>query len=413
MAKKNTYSKVKKTASKIKKKNAKLYYALLAVVLVVAIGAVVWAVKFPDSFNSVFPFFVETEHPSDNGGNTNPPNEGNNPSGNADYYLNNFFSSKNGSILYDVDANLAQGLSVHFIDVGQGDAIYIVFPNGKDMLIDGGSAKATQNEKLFISGDVVTSANSNLVADYIKRYNADDIIDILILTHTDKDHYSLLPAVFAEFQINTVYLPYVDLDELDTTATAQERSDFDNGLAINTAGYTSIANAAFIEPNCEVKCVYGNFQIEIETAITFLVYALDKEEYAKNNLKADDANELSPICILTYAGRKIVLTGDAEEKSEKDYLSDSPTLDCDVLKVGHHGSQSSTTTEFLDDISPELAIISAGTHSTFLHPRQVTLDKFKQRGIEYYCTIDCGTIVLNVNDKGAMKLYSAKDIKAA
>lgn len=408
MATNKNYSKVKKTAKKIKKKNAKLYYALIAVVLVVAIAGLIWSTQFPDSFNNAFPFFAQTDTPADpNQGTTN---DGGGTGDKADYYIGNFFSSKNGAINYDVNANLEQGLNVHFIDVGQGDAIYIEFPSGKDMLIDAGTAKATQNEKLFISGDLVTSANTNLVADYIRHYNDDNVIDFLILTHTDKDHYSLLSAVFSEFQINSVYLPFVDLDELELDVPHLKRQDFDGGLNITTAGYTAIANTAFSEPNCQIKCVNGNFEVDIETAISFLVYSLDKAEYAENNLKADDANELSPICILSYAGRKIVLTGDAEEKSEKDYLKDSPTVDCDVLKVGHHGSQSSTSTEFLEDISPEYAIISAGTHSTFLHPRQATLDKFKQKGIEYYCTIDCGTIVLNIDDTGAINLYSAKDI---
>ncbi|MEG2454184.1 MAG: hypothetical protein RSB20_04890, partial [Clostridia bacterium] len=183
-------------------------------------------------------------------------------------------------------------------------------------------------------------------------------------------------------------------------------------LMIDTKGYVEIVKMAISEPNCAVKCTQGNHKVSISDEINFNMYALEKDDYAKYKLGKDDANELSPICILSYAKRKIVLTGDAEILSENDYLDESPTVNCDVLKVGHHGSASSTSVNFLNDISPEYAIISAGTHETFKHPRLSTLEKFKASQIEYFCTIDCGTIVLKVSDDGNMSFYSARNLNA-
>lgn len=380
--------KVISSAKKLKRKNKKLYYVLVATVCIIVLAVAICAYIRPDLFD-----FLNTN--TDNSINTN---------------TNTSISTINGTVIYDTTLSLDSGLRVHFIDVGQGDAIYIEFPNGKDMLIDGGSTTSTKNNKVFIDGTPIQGKNAEIVSEYVAKYNDDEDIDYLMITHPDSDHYNYLSAVFERYQVNNVYLPYAQIDDYSSTlATSEQVEMFEGGKVIKTLGYKNIVKTAFDEPDCEINCTVGNFEINIEENISFKVYSFDKEEYSLYNVKSNN-NELSPICLLEYANRRVVLTGDAEFKSEQDYLKDSPTLDCDVLKAGHHGSSTSSSEQFLDDITCEYVIISAGI-TNYGHPHEETLNKYKARNMQYFCTITYGTIVLIVDDFGKMVFVSSINVE--
>lgn len=338
-----------KAGRRLKKKNAKLFYTAIAFIVIASVTVGVLYACYPDWFKGKMPAPGAT-------------------------------------------------LTVHFIDVGQGDAIYIRFPSGKDMLIDAGTVKKSENEFNFTDGAPVTTDENALVTEYIKRYDDNGTLDYLLITHSDSDHISYVDEVLEAFQVNTVYLPYIDIEVFDTSADEGEKTAFEGGLKITTATYENIAAAVFNEPNCTVKCVNGYFSIKIEEDISFEVFSFDKTEYSEKNIT--DANELSPICLLRYARRTVVLTGDAEKKSEKDFIGDCLPVDCDVLKVGHHGSDSSTTQDFLNHIKVEYAVISAGNHGSFNHPKQSILDRLKTNNIKYYCTRYNGSVTLTIDHKG-------------
>ncbi|MBQ9782155.1 MAG: hypothetical protein IJW26_03125, partial [Clostridia bacterium] len=118
----------------------------------------------------------------------------------------------------------------------------------------------------------------------------------------------------------------------------------------------------------------------------------------------DNNNNYSPIVMLEYCGFKMIFTGDAEVKVENEFVNKYKTqtsyVDCDVLKVGHHGSDTSSSTTFLDLIKPERAVISCGTGNTYGHPHQVTLNNLLSRNCNVYRTDTNGHIVIKVNKDG-------------
>ena len=206
-------------------------------------------------------------------------------------------------------------LVVHYIDVGQGDCIYIAFPDGTDMLIDCGSEKGRKEYE--------TSAISDL-----KELNPDGKIDRVMATHSDTDHISYLDEVLSEFQVGNVYMPNIRSNNLDKSVKIGGRDvkvgDLDAGKlkkftdkdTIDTERYTEFFIAALSEPNCNITLNIGKYEIRGQD-YTFTFYCLSQEEWDSRSLKtkagrsdATQINAVSPIGILEYAGRRLVFTGD-------------------------------------------------------------------------------------------------------
>lgn len=301
-------------------------------------------------------------------------------------------------------------LVVHYIDVGQGDCIYIAFPDGTDMLIDCGSQGGSSKYQ--------TSALNCL-----KALNPDGKIDRVMATHSDTDHISYLDEVFFEFQVNNVYMPnirpklgksveikkeVVAVDSLD----ASKLKKFTDNDTIDTDTYAEFFIAALSEPNCNITLNIGKYEIRGQD-YTFTFYCLSQEEWDSRNLKsATQINAVSPIGILEYAGKRLVFTGDSNESNEKYYCETYPYTDCDVLKVAHHGSDGSSRDPFLQHVTCEYAVISAGGKS-YGHPEQETLDRLKANGIQkIHRTDKCGNVVLTVSHTGEMTFSCEKQCAA-
>ncbi len=301
-------------------------------------------------------------------------------------------------------------LVVHYIDVGQGDCIYIAFPDGTDMLIDCGSQGGSSKYQ--------TSALNCL-----KALNPDGKIDRVMATHSDTDHISYLDEVFFEFQVNNVYMPnirpklgksveikkeVVAVDSLD----ASKLKKFTDNDTIDTDTYAEFFIAALSEPNCNITLNIGKYEIRGQD-YTFTFYCLSQEEWDSRNLKsATQINAVSPIGILEYAGKRLVFTGDSNESNEKYYCETYPYTDCDVLKVAHHGSDGSSRDPFLQHVTCEYAVISAGGKS-YGHPEQDTLDRLKENGIQkIHRTDKCGNVVLTVSHTGEMAFSCEKQCAA-
>lgn len=301
-------------------------------------------------------------------------------------------------------------LVVHYIDVGQGDCIYVAFPDGTDMLIDCGSQGG--------SSEYQTSALNCL-----KALNPDGKIDRVMATHSDTDHISYLDEVLSEFQVNNVYMPNIEssyeksfefANKKGTVKELVEKSKLDKFTdddKIDTLVYAEFFIAALSEPNCNITLNIGKYEIRGQD-YTFTFYCLSQEEWDRRHLNnGEQINAVSPIGILEYAGKKLVFTGDSNNSNEKYYCETYPYVDCDVLKVAHHGSDGSSRDSFLQHVTCEYAVISVG--SSYGHPKKETLDRLKANGIQkIHRTDKCGNVVLTVSHTGEMAFSCEKQCAA-
>lgn len=239
-------------------------------------------------------------------------------------------------------------LQMTVLDIGQGDCIYIAFPDGKNMIMDIGSE--------FGSTSPWQHAN-----EFLQQKNVTQI-DYLFITHGDYDHIREAKKLIDNYEIKSFYMPLDKAQDSNTwlklldAARAEDYTD-ENGNKVDSQYNNNVGSYTISGENWEMKC-----------------YSFDEADYPTGT-NAEKINAVSPICLLEYADRTIVLTGDANEMTEeyvleKGYLNN---IDTDILKVGHHGSKSSTTQAFLDKIDAEFAIIStSGTreqpNESYTHP---------------------------------------------
>lgn len=239
------------------------------------------------------------------------------------------------------DDNAESSLRVNFIDVGQGDSEFIELPNGETLLIDAGT-----NE---------TGAN---VVNYIESLGYSSI-DYVVGTHPHEDHIGGLDDVIRSFDVESVYMPKVTAD----TKTFEDVLDAvdEKGLTINTA-------------KAGVTLVDGD-----GLSVKMLAPVLD--EY-------DNTNDYSAVIRIVYDDTSFIFMGDAEQYAESLITGD---VSADVLKVGHHGSSTSTGEAFLERVSPSYAVISCGLGNSYGHPHTETIEKLG--GIPVFRTDEMGTIV--------------------
>lgn len=375
-SKKQTSSSVEKAAKKAYKANPKAFIiSIVAIVLVIAIATAVVYFAFPDTWDEIVSMVVKDNQ----------------------------------------NSGLARGdgeLLVHMLDVGQGDCIYVQLPDGKDMVIDCANYNDDKKyeEKTF---------------DYLDAYITDDTVEYLMLTHCDSDHVYFMDELLERYQVEKLFMPNVlaapgnnskEKKALQEQIDALDTSRFTDKDTIGTITYAEFFIAALTEPNCEIVLnvdpdANTNSIIIEETTYRLVFYCPTQEYYDDSNLNtAERKNAISPIGILEYNGRRIMLTGDSNELNEPLVVERTGKIDCDVLKVGHHGSATSTLNPFLDAYTFEYAIISCNTYGNkFNHPRQSTLDRLKAHDIAVYRTDNNGNIVVSVDKDGNIKITTQKE----
>ncbi len=238
----------------------------------------------------------------------------------------------------------AQTMKVHFIDVGQGDATYIKMPNGENVLIDGG--RQGQGDKIIA---------------YLKKEKVSQI-DVMIATHPDADHMGGLDEVLKAFKVKAVYAPKVE-------HTTNAYKDFLKAVKAK---------------NLKIKTAKSGVNLGLKGVTAKFVGPT--KDYAKSDL-----NNWSAVLHVTYNKNKFLFAGDAEKAAETDMVKSKQTLQADVLKVGHHGSKTSSNTDFLKVVKPKYAVISVGKNS-YGHPTKEVLDRFKAAKSTVYRTDQKGTI---------------------
>ena len=247
-------------------------------------------------------------------------------------------------------------VSVYYLDVGQGDSELIRLPNGENILIDAGLSGGAQK-----------------LTSYLRQLGVSRI-DYLIATHPHADHIGGMTQVIQDFEIGKVYLPRVADDQVPTTRTYEKMLDAaaEKGLRLTQgkAGMTIVD--------------------EEDVRLEFL--APQKEDY-------DNLNNYSIVAKLTFGERSFLFTGDAEKESERETIEKYSDLHCDVLKVGHHGSNSSSTAVFLKEVAPEYGIISCGVGNDYGHPHSEVMKRLEKAGVKVYRTDLQGTIVFHTDGK--------------
>jgi competence protein ComEC len=247
-------------------------------------------------------------------------------------------------------------LKVTYLDVGQADSVLIQIPNGENILIDAGN-----NE------------DAEMIISFLKSQGISRL-DSVIGTHPHEDHIGSLDKVIKNFQIGQVIMPKV-------TTNTQTFKDV----------LTSIQNKGL-----KIKEAKAGLRLEFESKnMTFP--KVSAEVLAPKSGHYEDLNNYSVVLRLTYGQNVFLFTGDAENVSEQELTASTDSLKADILKVGHHGSSSSTTQEFLSKVSPRYAVISVGKDNTYGHPTLSTLNRLKRMGIKIYRTDEMGTIVAESN----------------
>ena len=290
---------------------------------------------------------------------------------------------KNVLFKSDIRAN-EEDLVVHFVDVGQGDAIAITFPNGKVMIIDSGP-KDSQNKLVEYIKNNIISSNNDLTIDYA------------ILTHSDLDHSGGMSALFGEFEIKTFFRPNI-----------ASKSENSNNFAIETdlLEYDELIKLAQKEKGLEIYTIDEEYRLFIEDVLVEIFPPIKKY---------DTTNEMSPIIKISYLNKSFLFTGDIQGDSENDMLNYYGTdLDADVLKVAHHGSNTSTSEQFAQMVSPKYAVICVGSN-TYGHPHLSVISTLQDVGAKVYTTqnssvrIVCGPKIFGLLNEIKIQSYEFVD----
>lgn len=253
-------------------------------------------------------------------------------------------------------ASTENTISVHYIDVDQGDSILIQV-NNKNMLIDAGPKDSRPKLIGYLN---------NLS---IKK------LDYVIATHPHEDHIGNMYDIISNFEIGSFYAPKVEA----STKTFERMV-----LALKNKNLK--INAIKADDN----------SIDLGENTTVSVFSPIDNKY-------DNLNNYSPIIKIKYKNTSFLFTGDAEKEVEGEILKADSNISADVIKLGHHGSTSSTSEAFLKKVNPSVAVISVGKDNSYGHPHSETLSLIKKYDIKLYRTDTDGSIIITSDGKNITK----------
>lgn len=367
----------KSRAAKRKKKlsKGKIIFLVVVVLIIVAALVALWYFK-PDVLNGIIASLTQKDDPSDQTGGIGT-----------------------GTGQEDNPYVTGDTLQMTVLDIGQGDCIYIAFPDGKNMMMDIGS-------------EFGSTSPWNHVNEFLQAKNVTQI-DYLFITHGDYDHIRDAKKLLDNYEIKSLYMPLDKAQDSKTwlnllEAAKEETYTSEDGKTVDAEYNNNVGAFTISGENWEMKC-----------------YSFDEADYPTGT-DAKKKNAVSPISLLEYADRTIVLTGDANEMTEEYVLAKGylDNIDTDILKIGHHGSESSTTQAFLDKIDAEFAIIStSGTreepNTSYTHPNPdllARLDGYTDavpdadyNGFrQIYITGSDGDITVTIGENGGINITASE-----
>ncbi len=250
--------------------------------------------------------------------------------------------------LSDANKAIDGDFSVHYIDVGQGDCELIVSKD-KTVLIDSGEYE-----------------NATKVISYIQSLGITKL-DYVIGSHPHSDHIGGLPEIIQSFEIGKVIAPKISVEMTPITKTYKNflSAVKDKGLKLTPA------------------TVGEEYQLDENTVLKILAPLSDY----------DSLNNYSIVCMVTHGENKFLFMGDAEKESETDLLEKNADIDADVLKAGHHGSNSSSTMKFLSAVSPLYTVVSVGADNSYNHPSEKAIQRILKYSKDIYRTDLQGNII--------------------
>jgi competence protein ComEC len=258
-----------------------------------------------------------------------------------------------GNVFVWLSAFPERTLRVSFLNIGQGDSIFIEGPTGIQMLVDGGP-------------------NGSVLREFGKRMPFfDRTLDAVVETHPDKDHIGGLVDVFDRYDVDTFFEP---------------------GILNDTKISKALVGAVKTEGSRDILARRGMRILLGGGAYADILYPDEDVSRVK------DTNTGSIVMRVVYGNTSFLLTGDSPQAVERHLIALDPEgrwLESDVLKPGHHGSRTSTAPEYVAAVKPSFAVISAGKDNSYGHPHQETLQTLAKAGVRVLSTIDSGTITFS------------------
>lgn len=255
--------------------------------------------------------------------------------------------NKQDNTSININTEKYDGLKISYLNVGQADAILIETKNN-NILVDAGNTN-----------------DGNLLVDYLKKMKIDKFAYV-IGTHAHEDHIGGMAKVIDNFDIDTFYMPNV----MTTTKCFEDLLD------------------SLLEKRIKLSTPNIGDEFDVDEAHIKILYTGED---------SDNLNNSSIVFKLTYGEVSFLFTGDATTKVEKEIINED--LKSNVLKVGHHGSKTSSSNSFINKVDPDYAIISVGKNNKYNLPSKVIIERLNKKGIKVYQTSEDGTIIITSNGK--------------
>lgn len=281
-------------------------------------------------------------------------------------------------------------LVIDFLDVGKADCA-VIYDDNHVIIIDGG----LKSSKLSVV---------DYIKDNVMKYKKKNI-NLMVLTHPHSDHYGQLANVLNAFTVNRFIAPNCKVDLFDHKGYEYLMKKLEQNK--------DKIKMDFIDPKSYL--LSGKLDKAKESEYHFQIGRIKIDILGPIKMDEKRTNNNSIVLKLTFKGIKFLFTGDAEKEEERDLINSKQDLSADVLKLGHHGSKTSSSMEFLKKVHPKYAVASAGDHydRVAIYPQKEVKDRLDLLGIPYFVTKDLGTIRFVITSEGKLKEPRVEKMKEA